>query len=344
MLRLLRPSAHSRAIVRTFLVACWLLPCVSTSATATGAIIAGQSAPGQSASSSAVSVTDDAGNRVRLQAPARRVIALSPALTETVYAAGGGERLVGVVAHSDFPPAARDLPRVGDALALSVESVLALRPDLILAWRDGNNPRLLARIEALGVPIFYSRVDRLDDIATTLERLGELFGTDKGRQAAAQFRVQLAKLGAMPMPGPPVRVFYQVWAQPLMTVNGQHLVSDLIRRCGGINVFGGESAPVPHVGYEAVVAAAPEVIFASGDSGASNRDTSLDQWRRFGSIPAVTRNFLFLIDGDALSRATPRTIEAGEAICAHLDQVRRARSEDRPGDHGHARPGGPTSR
>ncbi len=246
-----------------------------------------------------------------------------------VFAAGGGASLVGVVDHSDYPPAARDLPRVGDALNLAVERVLALRPDLILAWRGGNNARLLERIEGLGVPIFYSRIDRLDEIGTTLERLGVLLGTAGGARAAVDFHARLAKLRPAAAPSGadsrPVRVFYQVWALPPMTINGQHLISDLIDRCGGVNVFAAASAAVPHVGYEAVVAAAPEVILASGNSRAPDGDGSLDQWRRFTSIPAVAGNFLFYIDGDAISRATPRTIGAGEAICSRLDQVRCAR-------------------
>lgn len=279
----------------------------------------------------AVAATDDSSRRVVLKEPARRVISLSPALTELVFAAGGGARLAGVVEHSDFPAPARNLPRVGDALALPVERILALRPDLILAWRTGNNPRQLERLEQLGIPVYYSEVRTLDQVATTLERLGVLLGTSTEAAAAADaFRSRLAKLGSPSGPGAsstrvPVRVFYQVWARPLMTINGRHIISNLIERCGGVNVFAASSVLVPQVGVEAVVAAAPEVIFAAGSGFPRDDDTSLDQWRRFPGIPAVAGGFQFFIDGDAISRATPRMLEAGEAICAQLARVRGTR-------------------
>ena len=292
--------------------------------------------PAVRASESEVSVTDDGNHRITLPAPARRVIALSPALTEMVFAAGGGSRLVGAVEFSDFPEAARAIPRVGDALALQMERILALNPDLILAWQHGNNPRQLDRLEQLGVPIYYSHIDRLEDVPTTLERLGALLGTQAGAAASA-FRARLAGLGATddpsrasaaarePPPSSPVRVLYQVWAKPLMTVNGRHVISDLIERCGGVNVFAAESALVPQIGIEAAIAASPEVILASGSGDSRGGDTSLDHWRRYGAIPAVANDFLFLVDGDSISRATLRILDAGEAICSHLARVRRLR-------------------
>ncbi|HZH06272.1 MAG TPA: helical backbone metal receptor [Lautropia sp.] len=295
-----------------------------------------------------VSVTDDQGRRVALQTAAKRAITLSPALTELVFAAGGGERLVGAVEHSDYPAAAAGLPRVGDALSLQMEKILSLRPDLILAWQRGNNPRQLERLAELGVPIYYSDIEELDGVATTLERLGVLFGTPT-QAAARDFRQRLARLGPAdassppsPTPAPdavssapaehsfkasqePVRVLYQVWAQPLMTINGRHVITDLIERCGGINVFSSQPLLVPQIGIEAAVAAAPEAIIASASRRAAASDRSLEHWRRYASIPAVANGFLFLIDADAISRATPRMLDAGEAICSHLDKVRQSR-------------------
>jgi iron complex transport system substrate-binding protein len=275
----------------------------------------------------AVSVTDDSGQAISLPAPAMRVIALSPALTELVFATGAGAKLVGAVEHSDYPQAARKLPRVGDAVALQMERILSLKPDLILAWQRGNNPRQLERLAELGVPIYYSHIERLEEVASTLERLGVLLGTP-ATAAARDFRQRLASLGAAGAPSassPPVRVLYQVWAQPLMTVNGRHVISDLIERCGGVNVFAGESALAPQISIEAAIAAAPEAIIAAGNSRAPDSDRSLDQWRRYAGIPAVANGFLFLVDGDAISRATPRMLDAGAAICAHLAKVRRSR-------------------
>jgi iron complex transport system substrate-binding protein len=271
-----------------------------------------------------VSVTDDAGRRISLPAPAMRVVTLAPSLTEMVFAAGGGASLVGVAEHSDFPAAAESLPRVGDALSFQLEKILSLRPDLILAWQRGNNPRQLERLSDLGIPIYYSDIAQLEDVATTLERLGVLLNTPA--EAAAQaFRQRLARLGSPAGSRQPVRVLYQVWAQPLMSINGRHVISDLIERCGGVNVFAAEPLLVPQIGIEAAIVAAPEAIIASGGSRAPDAGRVLDHWRRYGSIPAVARGFLFLVDGDAISRATPRMLDAGEAICGHLDRVRAAR-------------------
>ena len=284
-------------------------------------------ASGAAPAGSPVTVIDDAGRRIALPAPARRVISLSPSLTELAFAAGGGQRLVGVSEHSDFPEAARQIPRIGDALSFQLERILALKPDLILAWLQGNNPRQLERLAALGVPVYYSRINRLEDIATTLERLGALLDSP-AQDAADEFRHRLGRLGARDGRGADdagnraVRVFYQVWDRPLMTVNGRHVISDLIGRCGGVNVFAGESTLVPQVGIEAVLAAAPEAIIAAATS---DDDRALDHWRRYPALPPVARDFLFLVDGDAISRPGPRLLDAGEAICGHLEKVRRAR-------------------
>jgi len=277
----------------------------------------------------AVSVTDDAGRQVGLSKPASRVISLSPALTELVFAAGGGDRLVGAVEYSDYPAAALALPRVGDALTFQLERILALQPDLILAWQRGNNPRQLERLAELGVPIYYSDVERLEDVASTLERLGVLLDSP-AEAAAANFRQRLAALGSGPgstggSGSRPVRVLYQVWAQPLMTVNGRHVISNLIERCGGVNVFAGESALVPQISREAAIAASPEAIIAATGKRTFESDRSLEQWSRYEGIPAVANRFLFLVDGDSISRATPRIVDAGEAICGHLEKVRRSR-------------------
>jgi iron complex transport system substrate-binding protein len=269
----------------------------------------------------AVAVTDDRGQRVTLPAPAQRVIALSPSLTELVFAAGGGNRLAGVAEHSNHPEAARSLPRIGDALSFQLERLLALDPDLILAWQQGNNPRQLERLAALGIPIYYSQINRLDDVATTLERIGVLLASP-GKAAAEAFRRRLEAL--RPASAAPVRVLYQVWSQPLMTVNGRHVISDLIARCGGVNVFAAESALVPQVGVEAAIAAAPEAIIAAGTAGAAGAGP-LEPWRRYPVIPAVAHGFLFLVDGDAISRPGPRLLDAGVEICRQLDRVRRDR-------------------
>ena len=212
-------------------------------------------------SSASVSVTDDAGDTITLAAPARRVISLAPHITELIYAAGGGARLVGAVSYSDYPPAAKQVPRVGDNRALDLERIAALKPDLIVVWRHGNAEQQIDRLRDLHIPLFFSEPRRLDDIATSLTRLGVLLDTSSTAQPAAEaFRHDIARLRTRYATRAPVSVFYEAWDQPLMTLNGEHMISDVIALCGGRNVFAGLKPLVPTVSTEAVLAANPDAI------------------------------------------------------------------------------------
>jgi iron complex transport system substrate-binding protein len=195
-----------------------------------------------------VTARDDDGNTVTLAAPAQRVISLAPHATELVYAAGGGAKLVGTVTYSDYPPAARAVPRIGNNKALDLERIAALKPDLIVAWRHGNAERQTDALRALHIPLFFSEPRHLDDIATSLGRLGALLGTQPAADAAAAaFRRDIAALRARYAARAPVTVFFQVWDRPLMTLNGAHLISDAIELCGGRNVFASLKPLVPTV-------------------------------------------------------------------------------------------------
>jgi hypothetical protein len=175
------------------------------------------------AQAQAVSVTDDRGHTVSLPRPAQRVVSLTPHGTELVFAVGGGSRLVGVVEFSDYPEAAQRIRRVGDNKAVDLEAVAALKPDLIVVWRHGNARRQLEKLGNLGIPVYESDPRRLDDIPGALERLGRLLGTDtEAAQAAARYRQELQTLRERYAGRPPVTTFYQVWRQPLKTLNNDH--------------------------------------------------------------------------------------------------------------------------
>jgi iron complex transport system substrate-binding protein len=275
-----------------------------------------------------VSATDDTGATVTLAAPAQRVISLAPHVTELIYAAGGGAKLVGAVSYSDYPPAAQQVPRVGDNTALDLERIVALKPDLIVVWRHGNAQSQLERLRELHIPLFFSEPHRLDDVALTLTRLGTLLGTpDTAEAAAKSYREDIAKLRARYTNRPPVSVFYQVWDQPLMTLNGTHMVSDVITLCGGRNVFAKLAPLVPTVSTEAVLAANPEAI-VTASAGATQPDAplaKLDAWRAWPSLTAVTRNNLFAIDGDLIDRPAPRIAQGAAQLCEDLDIARSRR-------------------
>lgn len=276
----------------------------------------------------AVSTTDDTGETVTLPQPAQRIVSLAPHATELLYAAGGGSRIVGTVHYSDYPPAARDIPRVGDNKALDLERIAALKPDLIVLWRHGNAKKQIEQLRGLGIPVFHSEPRRLDDIAQNLERLGVLLGTaPTAQQAATTLRQRVASLRQRHAARPAVTVFYQVWQQPLMTLNGDHLISEMLGVCGGRNVFADQAILVPTVSPEAVLARNPEAMLAAS-MGATQSDQPLgdfSQWMRWKQLTAVARGNLFTIDGDLLNRAGPRAVDATAALCEHLETARKRR-------------------
>ncbi|MFO1315204.1 MAG: cobalamin-binding protein [Burkholderiales bacterium] len=271
----------------------------------------------------AVFAVDDAGSTVTLPRPAQRIVSLAPHATELLFAAGAGGAVVGVVAHSDWPPAARALPRVGDATALDLERIVALAPDLIVAW-PYTTPAQLAALRAQRIAVFVSDPRTIAGIADDVEKLGALAGTTAIAQpAAASLRARRAALAAKFAAAPRITVFYEVWHEPLYTVGGRHLISEAIATCGGDNVFAALTLPAPAVTVEAVVAARPEAIVGGDDDG--RRPPWLDDWKRWPAIPAVRDGNLFAADGNLLHRPGPRFLDGVAALCADLERVRARR-------------------
>jgi iron complex transport system substrate-binding protein len=270
-----------------------------------------------------VSVVDDRGRKIALAAPAQRVVALAPSLAELAFAAGAGDRLVGVARFSDFPSAARKIPQVGDAARVDFERVAALKPDLVLAWKSGNSAADVGRLEGLGYPAFVSEPARLADIPRVLNAIGVLAGTaPAASQVASEFEREIRALRGRYASAGKVRVFYLIWHRPLLTVNGAHLISDVIALCGGENVFKDLAQLTPNVSLEAVIAAKPEVVLGGGSAGGEQefavrwRETAVEPLR---GLPAV------YINPDHIQRQTPRIVEGARAVCSALDEVRRSR-------------------
>lgn len=272
----------------------------------------------------AISVVDDAGRTVTLARPAQRVIALAPHVTELLYAAGGGARLVGAVNYSDYPAAARRLPQVGSYDKIDVERLLALKPDLIVVWHSGNPVRQIAQLERLGIPVFHSEPRRLEQVGANLLRLGQLLGTEPvARRAAHDFQSRIDALRTRYAGRPPVTVFYQVWDRPLYTLNDEHIASDMVRLCGGRNLFGAVKTIAPEVGVEAVIEADPEVILVGKRD--DPKDPGGKMWLAYKGMTAVKRHNLFAIDGDLSNRAGPRMADGAAQLCALLEQARGRR-------------------
>lgn len=269
----------------------------------------------------AVSVTDDAGQIVSLPRPAQRIVSLAPHLTEILFAVGAGRRVVGVVQYSDYPPEAKKLPRIGGYELVDLEAVIGLYPDLIVAWRSGNNPGQIEQLKKLGFPVYLSEPRRIADVASSMERIGALTGG--GEQAASalrDFRNHYVRLKAQYAGRSPVRTFYEVWNRPLMTVSNAHLIGDVMNLCGAENIFADLPVLTPTVGEEAVLAADPAVIIASGMGEA--RPEWLDEWRRWPRLKAVKGGHLYFVPPDLLQRHSPRILDGAEQLCAQVDRAR----------------------
>jgi iron complex transport system substrate-binding protein len=287
---------------------------------------------GIAASAEAATHVDDAGRAVDLPSVPRRVVTLAPNLTEFVYAVGAGDTLVGTMDTSNYPEAAKQVPRIGDYQRLDVERILSLKPDLVLVWYHGNQGREIGQLEAAGLRLFYLEPKRIDDVPRSLERIGALLGrAGEGASRAAALRSELAALRQRHADAAPVSVFFQVWSQPLMTLNGHHLTSDVLAQCGGRNVFASLPGLAPQVSLESVVAADPEAIFTTGTAPAPGwrRDAqraAFSVWQPFTRMTAVRRRWMFVVPGDLVTRQGPRIVEGVRAVCAALDEVRRERA------------------
>lgn len=275
-------------------------------------------------------VTDDRGIVLRLPAPAMRIVALAPSITELVYAAGAGDKLAAVPRFSDYPAQAAALPQIGDASSIDAERALSLKPDLVIGWKSGNRAADIARLERLGFKLFVIEPVTLADVPRALRAIGLLAGTaSKAEAAAREFEDGLQALRARYAGAAKVRVFYEIWHQPLMTVNGRHMISDVIRLCGGENIFAALPVLTPVVSLEDVMARKPEVVLGGGS--AMSADELATLWRQHAELAGLRNLPALRVDPDSIQRQTPRVLLGAQAVCAHLDTVRNnslARSPD----------------
>lgn len=268
-----------------------------------------------------VEVTDDTGNPVRLTAPAARIVSTAPSATELLFAAGAGARVVAVDLASDHPPAVTGLPRIGTLGALDVERIALLAPDLVVAWGSGARGADLDRLRALGVAVYVTEPRRLADIPRTLRALGRLADTVAEAEVAARaFESRIEALRAAHASVRPLRVFYQIWDRPLMTLGGPHILTEVIALCGGRNLFADVERLALSVSTEAVLARRPEVILTSGLG--AERPAWLADWESWPELPAVAKGHLYSLPADLLQRAGPRLAEGAARLCARLDAAR----------------------
>lgn len=269
----------------------------------------------------AITVTDDLSHQVTLDTPASRIITLAPHLAELVYAAGAGDTLVAVSAYSNYPEAVHALPEVGDALRVDIERIVALKPDVVLAWASGTPVAARERLEALGIPVVVFAADSLSDIAAQLTRIGILTGHPaEAAHAAAAFTERLETLRTKYAAQTPVRVFIQIDDRPLFTVNGQTTMSEVVQLCGGRNIFAELDTLAPQVSLEAVLARNPQAIIGTGESGAAAQE--MLRWLGWKDLAAAQATNLFLVPPDLFARDTPRILDGAQMICDDLEEAR----------------------
>ena len=253
-------------------------------------------------------------------AAVERIVSLAPNLTELAFAAGAGSRVVGTVEFSDYPEAARTIPRVGDAFRVDFERLVALRPDAVLAWEPGTPPAVVQRLAELGLNVVTIATYNVADVARGLRSMGKLAGTqDAAENAALSYEREIEQLRTQYSRKAPVTVFLQINDRPLYTVNGRQIMSEVLALCGGRNVFAELNELAPQISVEAVLARNPQVILSTGDS----QPESLTQWRRWKTLPAVRANNLYQVSADDLARATPRLARGAQTVCRTLETARQ---------------------
>ena len=268
-----------------------------------------------------VVVVDDNGQQIKLAVPAKRIVSLAPNITEVLFHIGAGEKIVGADEYSNYPEEAKDILRVNNHAAANYELILSLEPDLVIAWQSGNGNKIIDPLRKLGIPVFVVETNKMDAIPSLFRRFGKLSGHgDQAEQRAHEFSRRLQELRAAQAGKSVIKVFYQIWDEPLITLNGEHMVSDIINLCGGVNVFSDAIPLVPYVNIETVVAADPEVIIAGGSR--EERPVWFESWQKWSGISAVINKHIYLIPSDLMQRHSARILDGTELMCAHLDSAR----------------------
>ncbi len=270
-----------------------------------------------------VRVVDDNGDEVRLAVPAQRIISLAPNITEVLFHIGAGDQIVGADEYSNYPEAAKQILRVNNHAAANYELILSLKPDLVIAWQSGNGDKIINPLRKLGIPVFVVETHQIERIPNLFRRFGQLSGNnDLAQQRIEEFTQRLQLLGDAQTGKSVVRTFYQIWDQPLITLNGKHMVSDVIELCGGINIFADAVPLVPYVNIESIVAADPQVIIAGGSQ--EEQPGWYSSWQQWTGISAVQHKQIYLIPADLMQRHSVRILDGAQMMCDYLDSARTA--------------------
>ncbi|QTL33844.1 cobalamin-binding protein [Pseudoalteromonas viridis] len=253
--------------------------------------------------------------------PAKRIVALAPHIVENLYAIGAGERIVGTVEYADYPAEANQIPRIGGYHGIALEKLLALSPDLVIAWQGGNQQADLDKLEQLGIKVVYSETKDLKQIPHSLRWLGRLTALkENAEQVARRFEQGLEKLQERYRSAAPVSVFYQLWPAPMMTVNGTTWIHQTLEVCGASNVFADATTAYPQISIENVLHTKPQVIVIPQEK--SKKAQPKIDWHNWPEIPAAKHQQYIEVNADLLHRYTSRVLEGLGGLCDKLDASR----------------------
>jgi len=253
--------------------------------------------------------------------PAKRIIALSPHAVEMLFAIGAGDRIIATIDYADYPAEALKIPRVGNFSGIQIEKIIALQPDLIIAWKSGNKTADLDKIQSLGFTVFYSHPKNIPGIISELNKIGELTGLQaKARMAANEIQQKYQEIIDTYSNKKPVKVFYQLWHDPLRTIGSDNWNESLIKDCNGHNLFHDINTPYPVVSLENVIAKNPQVIIVPHHSGSDAINKEI--WTKWQNIKAIKKNHIYAIDGDLWHRFGPRAVEGLKQLCEAIDRAR----------------------
>ncbi|MGJ8692279.1 MAG: cobalamin-binding protein [Thalassotalea sp.] len=256
----------------------------------------------------------------------QRIVALAPHIVEMLFDIGAGQQIVGTVEYADHPEAAKAIPRIGGYYGLQIEKVLTLQPDIVFAWKNGNKKVNLEQLARLGIKIIYSDPKDIGDVATELRYFGQLLGKSAQAEIAADlFEKKLANIRQQYLNQPSVKVFYQLWPQPMMTINKNTWIHQLLSVCQADNVFADNSTDYPQISIENVMVAQPEIIIIPEEK--SKKVQPKIEWHKWPEIPAVKANAFIHANADLLHRFSTRMLTGLEILCSDIENTRSALSD-----------------
>lgn len=251
----------------------------------------------------------------------QRIISLAPHITEMIFSAGAGERLVGVVSYSDYPKAALDITNIGSYQAINIEKIIQLNPDIIIAWQTGNRSKDIEKLAQLGFTIRYSNPHTLSDIPQEIRRYGQVFQTQsQANNVADQLEQKLQRLQKAQTKLKTIKAYYQIWHKPMMTINGEQFISHALNLCGAKNIFADLAVLTPEISIESVIERDPQVILLGGQK--AMQQAWLKDWQKWHNISAIKNQHIYTLNADTFQRPTARLINGIDGLCEIIDQAR----------------------